>query len=101
MKKIFLLAFLLMSINNAFSQKRTHVVRDNSDMITFISKAIGINIIGFYTSIISKDSVYLEHLAYYENGKQVSLYNKQVDSLLDAKGCREKVYPEIKKHSDF
>jgi len=64
----------------------------------FISKATGIHyIFSYYTTKISEDSVYLENIAFYENGKQVELYDKQVDSLLIAKGCREKVYTEIKR----
>lgn len=93
-------ALFLISISTAFSQKRIQPMDGDFEIGKFIRNATGIkSIIGFYSSIISKDSVILEHLAYYDNnGKQVLLYDKQVDSLLVARGCREKIYPEIKKY---
>ena len=100
MKKSVLSVLLLISMCSAFSQKHIQPRDSDFEIEKFIRNATGIkSIIGFYSFIISKDSAVLGHLAYYDNsGKQILLYDKQVDSLLVARGCREKIYPEIKKY---
>jgi hypothetical protein len=89
-----------MTVCTSFSQRRIRPEKDPLDIMQFISKATGVHgITGFYSSIISPDSVILEHISFYDkNGIQVNLYDKQVDSLLVANHCREKIYPEIKKY---
>jgi hypothetical protein len=100
MKKMVLSALLLMSVCSVFSQRKSSAEKRPLEMGQFLFKATGIhNITGFYSSIVSRDSAVLENLSFYDkSGKEVNLYGKQVDSLLIANNCREKIYPEIKRY---
>ena len=98
MKKVILIVSILIGSTNSFSQSKHSSECSNTLCYSFLTKTMGIkDLIGFSISNISRDSLILKHVAYYnDSGKQIQLYDKQVDSLLNSLNFRARFYLEIR-----
>ena len=99
MKKIIFLLFNVLLISKVLPQEN---IGNDKDAISYVSVITGItHVVNVGAKRISRDSVFFCHFSYYRDSMIVTLDGKEVDSLLNKLGCRNKIYPNIKNYFKF